>query len=79
MCERYFMTLSEYIIAQGRGGLTRLSEQLGTSKGYLHDLCNDPTRKPSINMAKKIELATGGEVTALGLLGLEPPKKTEAA
>lgn len=73
------MTLSDYIVAQGRGGLTRLAEKLGTSKGYLHDLCNDPTRRPSIELAKKIELATGGDVTALGLLGLEPPKKTEAA
>lgn len=79
MCERSFMTLSEYIIAQGRGGLTRLAEQLGTSKGYLHDLCNDPNRRPSIELAKKIELATGGKVTALGLLGLESPKKIEAA
>jgi hypothetical protein len=73
------MTLSDYIISEGRGSLTRLAAAVGTSKGYLHDLCNDPNRRPSIELAKKLELATGGKVTALGLLGLDPPKKTEAA
>lgn len=71
------MTLADYIRAQGRGGLTRLADAACTSKGYLHDLINDPARRPSVDLAKRIESATGGEVTATVLLGLESPPETK--
>lgn len=72
------MTLKDYIKHLGRGGLTTLAAEVGTSKGYIHDLVNDPNRLPSVEMAKRIEKATGGRVTAVALLGLEPPAKRKA-
>jgi DNA-binding transcriptional regulator YdaS (Cro superfamily) len=68
------MTLADYINEHGRGTLTRLAREIGTSKGYLSDLVNDPKRRPSVDMAKSIEAATGGTVTAISLLGLDRKK-----
>lgn len=68
------MTLADYINEHGRGTLTRLAREIGTSKGYLHDLVNDPTRRPSVDMAKAIEEATGGKVSAINMLGLDRRK-----
>jgi len=71
------MTLSDYISEQGHGALTRLAAQLSTSKGYLTDIC-DGRRTPSVKFAKRVELATGGQVTAISLLGLERRKGVKA-
>lgn len=65
------MTLSDFIEAEGHGALTRLAAAVGTSKGYMHDLCTKPERRPSPGMAKRIQDATGGKVSAMTLLGLE--------
>jgi hypothetical protein len=73
------MTLADYINEHGRGTLTRLARDVGTSKGYLHDLINDPNRRPSVDMAKAIEDATGGKVSAIGLLGLDRRNRESAA
>jgi DNA-binding transcriptional regulator YdaS (Cro superfamily) len=67
------MTLADYLSEQGHGALTRLADQLGTSKGYLADIC-DGRRTPSVRFAKKVENATGGIVTAISLLGLDRRK-----
>lgn len=71
------MTLADYITEEGRGALSRLAARVGTSKGYLHDLINDPSRKPSVRMAQAIEDATGGKVSAIRMLGLD--RRSEAA
>ncbi len=64
------MTLSDYLEEQGKGALTRLAERLGTSKGYLVGI-RDGDRMPSVEFAKRIEVATKGQVTAIALLGLD--------
>lgn len=69
MCVTRFMTLNQYLKSKPRGELTALAEKLGTSKGYLHDIAKG-VRRPSIEMAKAIEKATGNQVPALVLLGL---------
>jgi DNA-binding transcriptional regulator YdaS (Cro superfamily) len=63
------MTLNQYLKSRPRGELTALAEKLNTSKGYLHDIATG-YRRPSIEMAKAIEKATGSQVPALVLLGL---------
>jgi len=63
------MTLDQYIQAQGRGALTALAAKVGTSKGYLYEISKG-LRRPSIEKAKAIEKATGGQVPVLVLLGL---------
>lgn len=39
-----------------------LAERLGVSRGYMSDLANG-NKKPSLEIAMRIHLATGGEVT----------------
>lgn len=75
-----FMTLAQYLDKQGHGALTRLAKALGTSKGYLSDI-RDNNRTPSVTFAVRLEKATGGEVTAISLLGLDrrKPRKREGA
>jgi hypothetical protein len=73
------MTLEDYITKEGRGALSRLAAAAGTSKGYLHDLINNPKRKPSVKMAQALEAATGGKVSAISLLGLERRKQKQGA
>lgn len=63
------MTLNQYLKSHERGELTALAGRLGTSKGYLHDIAKG-NRRPSVEMAKAIEKATGGQVPAMVLLGL---------
>ena len=63
------MTLNQYLKSHPRGELTALAAKLETSKGYLHDIAKG-VRRPSIEMARAIEKATGGQVPALVLLGL---------
>lgn len=67
------MTLADYLEEQGRGGLTTLAKAAGTSKGYLADIV-DGRRVPSVAFAKRIETATGGQVSAISLLGLDRRK-----
>lgn len=62
------MTLKQYLSKMGRGALTALAAKVGTSKGYLHDIAKGAT--PSVEIAKKIEKATDGEVRAAVVLGL---------
>jgi DNA-binding transcriptional regulator YdaS (Cro superfamily) len=71
------MTLADFISEQGHGALTRLAGQLNTSKGYLADIC-DGRRTPSVKFARRIETATGGQVTAISLLGLDRRTKRKA-
>jgi DNA-binding transcriptional regulator YdaS (Cro superfamily) len=63
------MTLTQYFRTKPRGELTALADRLGTSKGYLSDIAKG-SRRPSIEMARAIEKATGGQVPAIVLLGL---------
>jgi transcriptional regulator with XRE-family HTH domain len=71
------MTLKDYLDEQGKGALSRLAEKVGTSKGYLVGI-RDGDRTPSVTFAKRLESATGGEVTAISLLGLDRRAKGKA-
>lgn len=62
------MTLKQYLAKCGRGGLSALAEKVGTSKGYIHDISTGSV--PSVEIAKRIERATEGEVRAAVVLGL---------
>lgn len=53
-----------------RGAASALARRLGISKGTLSSIRTGRSR-PSPELAKKIEQATDGEVTAASLLGLE--------
>jgi transcriptional regulator with XRE-family HTH domain len=53
-----------------RGAASALARQVGISKGTLSSIRTGKSR-PSPELAKKIEQATDGEVTAASLLGLE--------
>ncbi len=60
------MNLDEYL---WRNKITKqdFANQIGISRGHIHQLING-TRSPSAKLAKKIEEATGGEVTKEELL-----------
>lgn len=64
------MDLQTYFRRQGRGSMTELADALKTSKGYLHEIAKGK-RRPSVEMARRIETATQGKVKAIGLLGLK--------
>ena len=51
--------------------LVALAEAVASSKGYLSDI-EQGERRPSPGLAKRIDAATNGEVTAAELLGLAP-------
>ena len=53
-----------------RGAASALARRVGVSKGTLSSIRTGKSR-PSPELAKKIEQATEGEVTAASLLGLE--------
>ena len=53
-----------------RGAASALAKRVGISKGTLSSIRTGKSR-PSPELAKKIEQATEGEVTAASLLGLE--------
>ena len=55
------MTLDAYLSAE-RGRHARLSRELGISPGALSDIRSGRTR-PSLDLAARIEAATGGAVT----------------
>lgn len=62
------MTLKQYLKKHGRGALTLLAVKVGTSKGYLHDISKGAV--PSVEVAKRIDKATEGEVPAAVTLGI---------
>ena len=64
------MARLEDYLSQRRGRQTRLAKQLGLSSGTL-SLIRSGQRRPSPDLAKRIEAATDGEVRATSLLGLE--------
>ncbi|MEQ9241262.1 helix-turn-helix transcriptional regulator [Roseovarius indicus] len=61
---------ADFIIASGK---TRKdwADRIGVSKSYLSDLVNGKA-VPSLVVATKIELLTGGEVTASSWIKVEP-------
>jgi transcriptional regulator with XRE-family HTH domain len=63
--------LSDYLNEQ-RGRAARLSARSGIGKGHLSAIKSGQSR-PSPDVAKRIEAATDGEVSAASLLGLEEP------
>lgn len=62
-------SFDEYL-SRERGRLSRLAKQLGLGAGTLSSIRNGH-RRPSPELAKRIESATDGEVRATVLLGLE--------
>lgn len=67
------MTFDEWCENDGRGP-SALAEYFDISRATLWRLrCGD--HNLSVQSARKIELATGGIVTAAALLGLEQPKR----
>lgn len=67
------MNLSDYF-HQNAVEQQVFAKKVGISKSLLSRIKNG-TRKPRIDVAKKIEKATGGKVTAAALIGLVPEKK----
>jgi transcriptional regulator with XRE-family HTH domain len=62
-------SLDEYL-SKSRGRQTQLARQLGLGAGTLSGI-RSGVRRPSTDLAKRIEAATGGEVRATDLLGLQ--------
>ena len=62
-------SLDQYL-SQERGRQSRLAERLGLAAGTLSSI-RGGHRRPSPELAKRIEAATDGEVRATSLLGLE--------
>ena len=56
------MTLKEYFQDKKRGSMVAFAKQAGISKTWLSLMCNG-LRKPSPELAGKIEVATKGKVT----------------
>ncbi|HEY5411201.1 MAG TPA: helix-turn-helix domain-containing protein [Caulobacteraceae bacterium] len=72
MSARYIspvVNLADYL-SRHRGAANALAREAGVSKGALSSIRSGKSR-PSAELAKRIEHATGGEVTAASLLGLE--------
>jgi transcriptional regulator with XRE-family HTH domain len=64
------MTNLELYLSRERGRASALARAAGVSKGGLSSIKSGKAR-PSPDLAKRIETATGGEVTAASLLGIE--------
>ena len=69
------MTILEYLEAHS---LRRraFAAMLHISAGYLHDVLAGK-KTPSVRMARRIEQATAGEVTAAEVLGVHQPQQSE--
>ena len=64
MCKHVHMTtLSEYIAASGKSQ-AQIAEMLGISASYLSQIASGK-RLPALDLAARIEAATGGAVTAI--------------
>lgn len=63
MCERRRMEqLQNYLVRKGVRP-SELAKEVGTSRGYMHDIINR-RRRPGLRVAAAIERATGGAVPA---------------
>lgn len=65
------MTLSDYIEQRGSAAKRDLAKKTGLRWATIHDIARGAAQ-PKPDTAKAIEDATGGEVTAIELLGLAP-------
>ena len=63
------MQLLQWIQARPRGSVARLAKATGISRQTIDKVCKG--RRPSIDIAVRIEIETGGEVTAEELVGLD--------
>lgn len=70
--QTFSMTLEQYLAEKGRGSLACLADEVKTSRGYLSNIARGH-RRPSVEMACRIETATHGAVKAWKLLGLSAP------
>lgn len=64
------LSLSEWIEEHGEGAKTRLSRAVGCRWQTMHEIASGRSR-PRPHTAVAIEFATGGEVRAEDLLGLD--------
>lgn len=73
------MLLSDWLTIRGRGARTELAKRVGVSPPHITGLCNGSTW-PSRKVARAIEEATSGEVTAADFVHLNPePDVPDAA
>ena len=64
------MNLNEYLNNQGRGAAAALAESVGCGRSHM-SLIASGKRLPSPQLARAIEVKTGGVVSAAQLLGIE--------
>ncbi len=62
------MNLKEYLFFEGKS-ITKFAEELVVEKGYMNKIVNQRV-KPSKRLAKDIEIATQGKVTAKEILSI---------
>ena len=63
------MKLVDYILSSGIKR-RKFAERIGVSESYISLLVNGK-RRPSVSVALQIERITGGNVSAINLLGLD--------
>lgn len=63
------MRLREWLESQGRGATAHLARTVGTRWATIHDISNGHV--PKADLAKRIEAASDGAVSAAELLGIE--------
>lgn len=68
------MRLHDWLEREGRGATARLARAVGTRWATIYDIANGHV--PKADLAKKIAAATGDEVPAGELLGIEPSTVT---
>lgn len=61
------MTLYEYYLAHGTAGLAELAQKAGTKLSYIRQLIYEPRKRPSVDMAEKIIVASENKITLHGL------------
>lgn len=61
------MNLNDYYIKHGTAGLERLAQESDTKLSYLKQLVYTTNKRPSIEMARRLVAASGGELTFDGL------------
>lgn len=71
------MRLREWLQGQGKGATARLARVVGTRWATIHDIAGGHV--PKAPLAKRIEAATDGAVTAAELLGLADVTATTVA
>jgi DNA-binding transcriptional regulator YdaS (Cro superfamily) len=75
------VVLAEYRAKHGRGALARLAQRAGMPAPRLSELAHGRVRAPSPKNAIRIAAASGGEITAAALLGVDtdPTVATDSA